>query len=126
MFDFSAGELGLVMVVALVVIGPERLPKVARTLGHLYGRAQRYVNTVKADISRDMALDEYRKLQEDFQVQADALHGVVKQTGTEVSEQMQQINQAVVNPVLPATAEMPAEVSAEKIVADAVKHPEIH
>jgi sec-independent protein translocase protein TatB len=44
MFDFSFSELMVVMVVALIVIGPERLPKVARTLGHLWGRAQRYVN----------------------------------------------------------------------------------
>ncbi len=56
MFDFSLAELMVVMVVALIVIGPERLPKVARTLGHLYGRAQRYVNGVKADIARDMAI----------------------------------------------------------------------
>ena len=56
MFDFSLAELMVVMVVALIVIGPERLPKVARTLGHLYGRAQRYVNGVKADIARDLAI----------------------------------------------------------------------
>ena len=52
MFDFGISELMLIMVVALIVIGPERLPKVARTLGHLWGRAQRYVNGVKADIER--------------------------------------------------------------------------
>ena len=48
--------------VALIVIGPERLPKVARTLGHMFGRLQRYVNEVKADINREMELDELRKL----------------------------------------------------------------
>ena len=50
-------------IVALIVIGPERLPKVARTLGLLLGRAQRYVSDVKSDISREMQLDELRKLQ---------------------------------------------------------------
>ena len=50
-------------IVALVVIGPERLPKVARTLGHLLGRAQRYVNDVKSDINREIQLDELKKLQ---------------------------------------------------------------
>ena len=55
MFDIDFSELVVIVVVALIVIGPERLPKVARTLGHLWGRAQRYVNGVKADISRDMA-----------------------------------------------------------------------
>ncbi|HEX6828236.1 MAG TPA: Sec-independent protein translocase protein TatB [Burkholderiales bacterium] len=63
MFDIGFSELLVIAVVALVVIGPERLPKVARTMGHLFGRMQRYVNTVKADISREMELDELRKLQ---------------------------------------------------------------
>lgn len=50
-------------IVALLVIGPEKLPKVARTLGHLLGRAQRYVNDVKSDINREIQLDELKKLQ---------------------------------------------------------------
>ena len=50
MFDIGFSELMLIGIVALIVIGPERLPKVARTLGHLLGRAQRYVNDVKSDI----------------------------------------------------------------------------
>jgi Tat protein translocase TatB subunit len=63
MFDIGFSEIVVIAVVALIVIGPERLPKVARTLGHLFGRMQRYVNDVKADISREMELDELRKLQ---------------------------------------------------------------
>ena len=63
MFDVGFSELLVIGVVALIVIGPERLPKVARTLGHLFGRAQRYVNDVKADINREMQLDELKKLQ---------------------------------------------------------------
>ena len=63
MFDIGFSELMVIGIVALVVIGPERLPKVARTLGHLLGRAQRYVNDVKSDISREMQLDELKKLQ---------------------------------------------------------------
>lgn len=55
MFDFSFGELMVIGVVALVVIGPERLPKVARTAGILVGRMQRYVAGVKADINREMS-----------------------------------------------------------------------
>src|SRR2546423_7960802 len=57
----------VIAVVALIVIGPERLPKVARTLGHLFGRMQRYVNDVKADIAREMELDELKKLQTTMQ-----------------------------------------------------------
>lgn len=63
MFDIGFSELMLIGMVALVVIGPERLPKVARTVGHLLGRVQRYVSDVKSDIQREMDLDELKKLQ---------------------------------------------------------------
>jgi len=62
MFDVSFGELILIGVIALVVIGPERLPKVARTVGHLLGRAQRYVNDVKTDIQREIDLSEVNSI----------------------------------------------------------------
>ena len=67
MFDIGFSEIVVIAVVALVVIGPERLPKAARTLGHLFGRLQRYVSDVKADINREMELDELRKLQREMQ-----------------------------------------------------------
>jgi twin arginine-targeting protein translocase TatB len=66
MFDIGFSELVVIGVVALVVIGPERLPKVARTAGHMLGRFQRYAASVKADISREMELDELRKAGEGF------------------------------------------------------------
>lgn len=66
MFDVGFSELMVIAVVALIVIGPERLPKVARTMGHLFGRMQRYVADVKSDINREMNLDEVRKLQSQF------------------------------------------------------------
>jgi len=67
MFDIGFSEIVVIGVVALVVIGPERLPKTARTLGHLFGRLQRYVSEVKADINREIELDELRKLQREMQ-----------------------------------------------------------
>jgi sec-independent protein translocase protein TatB len=67
MFDIGFSELLVIAVVALIVIGPERLPKVARTAGHLFGRLQRYVNDVKADINREMELEELRKLKSQVQ-----------------------------------------------------------
>lgn len=66
MFDIGFSELVVVGVVALIVIGPERLPKVARTAGHLLGRFQRYAASVKSDISREMQMEELRKVGEDF------------------------------------------------------------
>jgi len=65
MFDIGFSELVVIAVVALIVLGPERLPKAARTMGHLFGRLQRYVNDVKSDISREMELEELRKLQQE-------------------------------------------------------------
>lgn len=62
MFDVGFSELMLIGVVALIVIGPERLPKVARTIGHLVGRAQRYVSDVKTDIQREMDLGDLNDL----------------------------------------------------------------
>lgn len=90
MFDIGFSELLLIAVVALIVIGPERLPKVARTVGHLFGRLQRYVNDVKADIHREMELDELKKLQSSVQEAArgleNTLHSEVRQTENQVRE----------------------------------------
>jgi sec-independent protein translocase protein TatB len=72
-FDISFTELMLIGVVALVVIGPERLPKLARTVGHLLGRAQRYVNDVKGDIQREVELEELRKMKEEMESAANSM-----------------------------------------------------
>jgi len=79
MFDIGFSELMVIGIVALIVIGPERLPKVARTLGHLLGRAQRYVNDVKSDISREVQLDELKKLQSQVSDSARELESSVRQ-----------------------------------------------
>jgi sec-independent protein translocase protein TatB len=88
MFDIGFSELLVIGVVALIVIGPERLPRVARTLGHLFGRMQRYVNDVKADISREMELEELRKLQANVQDAArsfeDSFSKEVRETGSQL------------------------------------------
>ena len=70
MFDIGFSELLVLAVVTLVVVGPERLPKVARTLGHLMGRFQRYVSDVKSDIDRELRLEEMKKLREEVEMQA--------------------------------------------------------
>ena len=78
MFDIGFSELLVIGVVALIVIGPERLPGVARTLGHLFGRMQRYVNDVKSDIAREMELDELKKLQQTMDEAARSFEHSVK------------------------------------------------
>jgi sec-independent protein translocase protein TatB len=78
MFDFSFGELAVIGAVALVVLGPERLPKVARTVGEWIGKAQRYVNQVKTDINREMELAELKKLQEEARSAAQSFQSSVE------------------------------------------------
>lgn len=78
MFDISFSELFLIGIVALVVIGPERLPKVARAFGLLVGRAQRYVNDVKVELQREANLDEIKKMQEDARESAMKLEAELK------------------------------------------------
>jgi sec-independent protein translocase protein TatB len=88
MFDIGFSELVVIGIVALVVIGPERLPRVARTAGHLFGRLQRYVTTVKADIAREMELDELRKFKGEME---DAARSVERSISHEVSLAEQEI-----------------------------------
>lgn len=91
MFDIGFSELIVIAVVALIVIGPERLPKVARTAGHLLGRLQRYVNDVKSDINREMQLDELKKLQ--AQVEESA-RSIERDVGKELQSAETSLNQA--------------------------------
>jgi sec-independent protein translocase protein TatB len=94
MFDIGFSELLLIAVVALIVIGPERLPKVARTLGHLFGRMQRYVNDVKADISREMELEELKKLQSSMEDAARTLGQSVEKEVTETESELNKLAQS--------------------------------
>ena len=78
MFDIGFSELMVIGVVALIVIGPEKLPKVARTVGHLAGRLQRYVSDVKADINREIEVDELRKMRDSMQQAASSFESTVQ------------------------------------------------
>ena len=89
MFDIGFSELVVIGIVALLVIGPERLPKVARTVGHLLGRAQRYVSDVKADINREMQLDELRKLQAQVNESARSLENSMRQEISSLQAQVE-------------------------------------
>lgn len=100
MFDISFGELAVIGVVALVVIGPEKLPKVARTVGALVGRAQRYVHDVKADIQREVNLGELKQLHSEVHDAAQSLrHSVqsqlddARQAVSEVQTQLNEVSQ---------------------------------
>ncbi|MDR5780456.1 Sec-independent protein translocase protein TatB [Caballeronia sp. LZ065] len=70
MLDLGLTKMAVIGVVALVVLGPERLPGVARTAGALFGRAQRYINDVKSEVVREMELDELKKMRTEFETAA--------------------------------------------------------
>jgi sec-independent protein translocase protein TatB len=118
MFDLGFSELMVIAVVALIVIGPERLPKVARTLGHLFGRMQRYVNDVKADISREMELEELKKLRTSMEDAARSFESSVTREVNSAESELQKIAQEA-NPTLPPPSES-ATTSKTTSAADAV------
>jgi sec-independent protein translocase protein TatB len=79
MIDFGFDKLALIGAVALIVIGPEKLPKVARTVGHFIGKAQRYVADVKAEVNRSIELEELQKMKRQFETAAHDVEASVKQ-----------------------------------------------
>jgi len=85
MFDFSFGELAVIGTVALVVLGPERLPKVARTVGEWVGKAQRYVSQVKSDINREIELAELKKLQEEARQAAQSVQSSLAEVSSGIA-----------------------------------------
>jgi sec-independent protein translocase protein TatB len=88
MFDISFSELLIIAVVALLVVGPERLPRVARTAGLLLGRLQRYVSDVKADISREMQIEELKRIQRQVEGTARDMESSVHTELSTVEESM--------------------------------------
>ena len=107
MFDFAFSEILVIAVVALIVIGPERLPAVARTLGHLLGRMQRYVNDVKADIQREVELDELRKLRQDVEDSARSIEDSLTEDVNAVQDELRGL-EPLVNPAAEEALQLPA------------------
>ncbi len=90
MIDFGFDKLALIGAVALIVIGPERLPRVARTVGHLLGKAQRYVSDVKAEVNRSIELEELKKMKSNIE---DAARDVEQTVHKEFNEANQAFEQ---------------------------------
>lgn len=84
MIDLGLTKLAMIGAVALVVIGPEKLPKVARMAGTLYGRAQRYLHDVKAEVSREIEMEELRNLHKEVQESAQSFQSEVGAFKSEV------------------------------------------
>ncbi|TVO57464.1 Sec-independent protein translocase protein TatB [Denitromonas halophila] len=132
MFDIGFTELMIIAIVGLVVIGPERLPKVARTVGHMLGRLQRYVGDVKSDIQREMHLEDLKKLQKEMTDSArdleSGLRGQAAAVKADLDDTAKSVNSAVSGEAAPkvidtATADADAEAAlkdAERAIAQTV------
>ena len=86
MFDISFAEILIIAIVALIVVGPQRLPKVARTLGYLFGRAQRYADNIKRDIRHEMELEELKKLKNSMQEATHTFDDTIRQEINQLQE----------------------------------------
>ena len=91
MIDFGIDKIALIGAVALIVLGPERLPRVARTVGHLLGKAQRYVADVKAEVNRSIELEELKKMRGQFE---DAARNVEQTVSSELNQATADLNKS--------------------------------
>jgi sec-independent protein translocase protein TatB len=113
MFDVSFTELMVIGLVALIVIGPERLPRLARTAGALLGRLQRYVSDVKADIHREIQLEDLKKLQQEVAAQARSMEQSVNEQLKSVETSL---NDSIAQGIAEKSADTPAPAMAETAV----------
>jgi sec-independent protein translocase protein TatB len=109
MFDIAFTELMVIGLVALIVIGPEKLPRMARTVGHLAGRLQRYVSDVKADINREIELDELRKMRDSMQQAAVEMQSSVQAEVNRTETELNKVVDDVVKDPQPEASTSPAD-----------------
>lgn len=112
MVDFGFDKLMLIGAVALIVIGPEKLPRVARTVGHFIGKAQRYVADVKAEVNRSIELEELQKMKKEFETAArdveTAVNTGIHQTSRSLEEGWAALHDPATNLATPgSTASLP-------------------
>ncbi|MEO6407765.1 MAG: Sec-independent protein translocase protein TatB [Burkholderiaceae bacterium] len=101
MIDFGFDKIALIGAVALIVIGPQKLPRVARTVGHMIGKAQRYVADVKAEVNRSIELEELKKMKTEFE---DAARNVEQTVASEINQTTSDLNQSWRDDALTATS----------------------
>ena len=123
MFDIGFSELLLIAIVTLIVVGPERLPKVARTLGLLFGRMQRYVAEVKTDINRELKLEELRKLEADMRDSARNMEHTMTDEINRTSQEFTQVAETVQAAAEPAAP--PVEPVHEPVAVPAPVSPQL-
>lgn len=119
MIDFGFDKIALIGAVALIVLGPERLPRVARTVGHLLGKAQRYVADVKAEVNRSIELEELKKMKGQFE---DAARNVEQTVSDEINKTTADLNQSWAD-ADPLSPENQPSISGDWASHPSYKHP---
>lgn len=105
MIDLGISKIALIGAVALIVIGPEKLPRVARTVGTLLGKAQRYVADVKAEVSRSMELEELKKMRETVEGAAKDVENSIQTEASDFEKSWSEATQTASLPLEPAAPE---------------------
>ena len=134
MFDVSFSELLVIAVVALLVIGPEKLPKVARTVGNFTGRMQRYLAQIKEEVNREVRFEELQKLQQEIKQSVENTQSEVSNFADEVGSIKKKISNTIkpaVKPIIKSTAKLasaqtvaakkPKKISAKKVPVELEK-----
>lgn len=119
MIDIGLSKMALIGAVALIVIGPEKLPRVARTVGTLLGKAQRYVADVKAEVNRSMELDELKKMKDSVESAAREVHDSIQTSASAFGKDWAE---AIDSAALPS----PTATMAVAAPAPEYKHPGKH
>lgn len=115
MFDIAFTELMIAAVIALLVVGPQRLPKMARQIGAWVSKLQRYVNDVKADINRQIHLDELRNLKTEVSDAAQSLQDTVRRNMQEAEKEFNELSESVEGDLLEDAAASEAPTDWEKV-----------
>ncbi len=112
MFDMGFTEMMLIGIVALIVIGPERLPGVARTAGKYVGRLKRFMTSVKADVEQELRADELRQILSQQQKELDSLKDTISEAGRDIEKQTSVLDEVIDRPAAQVD-EQPAVEPAE-------------
>ena len=125
MFDIGFSEMMVCAIVALVVIGPEKLPRVARTLGHLFGRLQRYVAQVKSDIHREMDAADLGKVKTEFESAARSFQSDIESAARDTEREAKELQAALDRDIADASTAITPEPAAEASPAPAPPSPQL-
>ena len=109
MFDMGFTEMMLIGIVALIVIGPERLPGVARTVGKYVGRLKRFMTSVKADVEQELRADELREILSQQQKELDSLKDTISEAGRDIEKQTSVLDEVIDRPAAQADEQQAAE-----------------